>query len=83
VVYIQVVIGIILYIATQRWVDMRFTGEHVIIALLAVGGLEFGAARAKKARLDQNKFRFTVIGFGIALLLVLVAIGGSTAWRFI
>jgi hypothetical protein len=82
-VYIQVVMGLVLYIMLQKWGDMRFTGEHVIIALLAVGGLEFGAARAKRARQDGDKFRFAVIGFGIALLFVLVAIGGSTAWRFV
>ncbi|MFN8454425.1 MAG: hypothetical protein U0401_07095 [Anaerolineae bacterium] len=82
-IYIQVVLGVILYIAIQKWSDMQFTGEHVIIALLAVGGLEFGAGRAKKARKDSEKFRFAVIGFGIALLLILVAIGAATAWRFV
>ncbi len=82
-VYIQVVLGIILYVMLQKWADMRFTGEHVIVALLAVGGLEFGAGRAKKAGQDTEKFRFTVIGFGIALLLVLAAIGAATAWKFV
>lgn len=82
-VYIQVVLGIILYILVQKWADMRFTGEHVIMAFLAVGGLEFGAGRAKKAQKDGEKFRFAVIGFGIALLLILIAIGAATAWTFL
>lgn len=82
-VYIQVVLGIILYIMVQKWADMRFTGEHVIMAFLALGGLEFGAGRAKKAQKDTDKFRFAVIGFGIGLLLILVAIGAATAWTFI
>jgi uncharacterized membrane protein YhaH (DUF805 family) len=82
-VYIQVVLGVILYILLQRWTNMRFTGEHVLTAILAVGGLEFGAARARKARGDANKFRFAFIGFVIALILVLIAIGGATAWTFV
>ncbi len=82
-VYIQMALGVILYIMVQKWTDMKFTGEHVIMALLAVGGIEFGAGRAKKALQDSAKFRFGLIGFGIALLLVLVAIGGATAWKFV
>ena len=61
---------------------MRFIGEHVIIALLAVGGIEFGAARSKKAEGASNKFKFAFIGFAIALVLILVAIGGATQWAF-
>ena len=82
-IYIQVVLGVILYILLQRWTNMRFTGEHVIMAILAVGGLEFGAARARKARGDANKFKFAFIGFVMALILVLVTIGGATAWGFV
>jgi hypothetical protein len=82
-VYIQVALGIILYFLLQGWTNMRFTGEHIIIALLAVGGIEFGAARAKKAQGDAHKFRFAFIGYVIALALILVAIGGATAWRFV
>jgi hypothetical protein len=59
---------------------MRFTAEHVIIALLAVGGVEFGAARAKKASEDAAMFKFTAIGFAIALILVFVAIAGAAAF---
>lgn len=82
-IYIQVVLGVILYILIQGWSNVQLTGEHVVMALLAVGGLEFGAARAKKARGDANKFKFAFIGFVIAVVLVLVAIGGVTEWRFV
>jgi hypothetical protein len=82
-IYIQVVLGAILYILIQGWTNMRFTGEHVIMAILAVGALEFGAARARKASGDANKFKLAFIGFGIALILALVAIGGATAWSFV
>ncbi|MCL4299244.1 MAG: hypothetical protein KJ077_26150 [Anaerolineae bacterium] len=77
-VYIQVVLGVILYVLFQGWTNMRFTGEHVIVALLAVGGVEFGAARARKASGDTAMFRFTVIGFAIALILILLAIASAT-----
>jgi hypothetical protein len=79
-VYIQVVLGVILYVLFQGWTNMRFTAEHVIIALLAVGGVEFGAARARKASKDASMFKFTVIGFAIALILILVAIAGAEAF---
>jgi hypothetical protein len=82
-VYIQMVLGVILYILLQSWTNMRFTGEHVLFAILAIGGVEFGAGRAKKAHGDANKFKFAFIGFVIALILALVAIGGATEWRFV
>lgn len=80
-VYIQVVLGVILYILLQQWTNMRFTGEHVIVALLAVGGLEFGAGRAKKVSSAINMFKFAFIGFAIALVLILVAINAATVVR--
>ena len=44
--YIQVVLGVLLYIVLQQWTNMRFTGEHVVIALLAVGAADFLARAA-------------------------------------
>ena len=78
VVYVQVVLGVILYILLQQWTNMRFTGEHVIVALLAVGGVEFGVGRAKKASRTNDMFKFAFIGFAIALILILVAISAAT-----
>jgi len=72
-VYIQVILGIILYVMLQQWNDMRFTGEHVVLALLAVGGVEFAAARARRSR-GRKMFVFTFIGFAIALILIFVAL---------
>ena len=83
ILYVQIVLGVILLILLGRFTDMRLIGEHVIIALLGVGGVEFGAARAKKAEGAKNKFKFASIGFIIALILILVAIGGSTQWTFL
>ena len=76
--YIQVVLGLLLYILLQLWTNMRFTGEHVIIALLAVGAVEFGAARARKSS-GSKMYMFAFIGCALALILVyvaLLAVGG-------
>ena len=73
-VYIQVVLGVILYIVLQRWVNLQFTGEHVVVALLAVGGIEFAAARARKAEGDKDKFKFATIGLIISAVLIYIAL---------
>lgn len=71
--YIQVVLGVLLYIMLQQWTNMRFTGEHVVMALLAVGAVEFGAARAKKST-GSKMFMFAFIGAAVALILIYVAL---------
>ena len=82
-VYVQVVLGVILYIVAQKWAaGFGFVGSHIIPAVLAVGAIEFGAARSKKADGSQKKFMFAFIGFIIALVLVygaLATVGGIFA----
>lgn len=73
-VYVQVILGLILFLLLQKWSNIAFIGSHVVPALLAVGGIEFGAARAKKAA-GNKKFMFAFIGFIIALVLVFGALG--------
>jgi len=77
--YIQVLLGIVLYVLRQEWAaGMAILGGHVIPAILAVGGVEFGAARARKST-GQKKFMFAFIGFIIALILLygaLATVGG-------
>ncbi len=82
IIYVQIVLGLILFILRQRWTDMQFFGEHVVVALLAVGGVEFGAARSKKVSGATKKFKFAFIGFALALLLIIAAIGAATQWQF-
>lgn len=77
--YIQVALGIVLWILMGYWSNMRFTGEHAIVLLLALGAVEFGAARAKKLEDPTSKYKFGAIGLIIALVLVIVglqAVGG-------
>lgn len=72
-IYIQVVLGVVLYILRQHWNNMQFTGEHVVVALLAVGAVEFGAARAKKSR-GAKMFTYGFIGLGLGLVLLYLAL---------
>lgn len=74
VIYFQVILGVILYILLQMWSHLPFTGEHVLVALLSVGGIEFAAARAKKAADDTAKFRFAFIGLAVAFVLIYIAL---------
>lgn len=81
-VYIQVLLGVILYIFLQKWTNMRFTGEHVIIMLLAVGGVEFASARARKTAGSAGKFKLAFIGLAVSFVLIYVgvqAVGGLFA----
>jgi len=73
-VRVQVVLGLILFILLQRWSNMGILFGHVVPALLAVGGVEFGVARATKAT-GNKKFMFAFIGFIIALVLIIGALG--------
>ena len=83
IMYVQVVLGVTLYILSQKWaVGFSFIGSHIIPALLAVGAVEFGAARSRKAEGSQKKFMFAFIGFVIAIVLVygaLATVGGIFA----
>lgn len=73
VIYIQVLLGVILYIFLQKWTNMSFTGEHVIIMLLAVGGVEFASSRARKSAGSAGKFRMAFIGLAVSFVLIYVA----------
>jgi hypothetical protein len=73
-VHVQVVMGLILYLLRSRWSDMRFTGEHVIMALAAVAVLEVAAARSKKAADPSARLRSASTGFLIGLVLVSIVI---------
>lgn len=81
-IYVQVLLGIILYILLQKWTNMRFTAEHTIILLLAVGGIEFAVGRAKKSAGSTDKFRMAFIGLAVSFVLIYVglqAVGGLFA----
>jgi len=56
-----------------------FAVEHTLLMIIAVVVAHIGRARAKKAATDAGKFKQTAIFFGIALVLVFLAI----PWPFL
>lgn len=51
-----------------------FAAVHVTLMLVAVVVLTIGSALARRAATDREKFRATAIYFGVALLLILLAV---------
>ncbi len=84
---IQLLIGLILYF-TGVWFDQLkhigesmkdpttrfFTMEHSLLMIIAWILVHAGRISVKKAVTSQAKFKKTLIFFGIALLLILIAI---------
>lgn len=56
-----------------------FAVEHALLMIIAVIVAHIGRSRAKKAAADAGKFKQTAIFFGIALVLVFLAI----PWPFL
>lgn len=56
-----------------------FAVEHALLMIIAVVVAHIGRSRAKKATADAGKFKQTAIFFGIALVLVFLAI----PWPFL
>jgi hypothetical protein len=56
-----------------------FAVEHALLMIIAVVVAHIGRSRAKKAAADAGKFKQTAIFFGIALVLVFLAI----PWPFL
>ena len=88
-VRLQFILGIILFFipvgfAQAAWRsidtamvvrDLRFFGlEHPLQMIIAVALIETGAARSKRAAERVAKYRWALISFAIALLLILAAI---------
>ncbi|HEY6082784.1 MAG TPA: hypothetical protein VIU45_04945, partial [Chitinophagaceae bacterium] len=86
---LQFLIGIILYFAegwSANWTGGRlrevmhnsaerfFTLEHVVLMLIALIIVHIGRAVVKKAATSQEKHKKTLIYFGVAILLILLAI---------
>lgn len=83
----QVLLGIILYIAKQKWkgfahmdVDVVrfFAIEHMLGMLIVVALISIGRGRSKRSQEPVKKHRYIAVWFGIALVLVLV----SFPWPF-
>jgi len=64
--------------AAMKDADLRFYAvEHFAMMLIAVVLVHIGRAKAKKAKVDRNKFKTAFIFFAIALVVILAAIPWS------
>jgi hypothetical protein len=53
--YVQVLMGLVLYVSAAGWTDLRFTAEHPLLALASVAVVESASARARRAETDATK----------------------------
>jgi hypothetical protein len=59
--------------------EVRFFGiEHITMMLLAIILITIGSAKAKRKKIDEEKFKTLFIWFGIGLLIIL----SSIPWEF-
>jgi hypothetical protein len=86
--HIQLIIGFILYFkspivsyfreqgsATLRYTDIAFFSVfHIAFMVIAILLITIGAAKAKRAKTDYDKHRQTFWWFGVAALLIFLAI---------
>lgn len=88
ILHTQLLIGVYLYIISPIikyfWQDASvnlinlnlsfFALIHLSLMLTAIVVMTIGASLAKRQSADQQKFRTTVLYFGIAFLLILIAV---------
>ena len=82
--HVQFVIGLILYFISPKVVfsgeamksDVLrfFLVEHIVLMLIAVILITVGYSRSKKAVTDRSRFRWILIPYLIALILILAGI---------
>jgi hypothetical protein len=73
---IQLLIGLALWVAEQRWSigDTFLTWLHPLLMIAAVGLAHVGRARADRAEGDKARGMAAAMFFGASLLVVLAAI---------
>ncbi len=85
--HLQLLIGLILYFFTSQWVRFEgmgevmndpklrfFTLEHIALGLIAIILITIGRSRSKRAYSEIAKHKRIAIFFGIALILIFLAI---------
>ncbi len=81
---LQVVFGLVLYVAQRSWGASVFIAYvHPLIMLVALAVVHIFGARAKRASTPTVQYRTLALGFALALFLVTAAIPAyswSRAW---
>ena len=83
---VQALIGIVLYVFLSPLTKVAFSDfgaamkdsmlrfyavEHILVMLIALALIHIGKAKAKKAKTDASKHKFSAIFFTIAFILIL------------
>ena len=84
--HLQLVIGVILYVSrgwshnfsnmavTMKTTALRYwTVEHITMMIIAIVFITIGNIRSKKMDTDAGKYKQVLIWFGLALLVIIVA----------
>lgn len=84
VVSLQVLLGVIIWLAEGRWSDGLFLGViHPLVMIVALGVIQVGTARIKRASDDAAKHRTLALSLLLGLFLITAAIPSyswSRAW---
>lgn len=94
--HLQLLVGFLLYffyspITTMAMENMKiamkaapvryWAVEHISVMLIAIVVAQFGSIKVKKTSGDKKKFKFQLIFFGLALLLILSRIPWNESAR--
>jgi hypothetical protein len=73
---VEVLLGIIIWIAEQRWAGggRQFQFEHPLMMLVALAVAHVAAARARRVPAPRLAARMRALGSGLSLLLIVAGI---------
>jgi len=87
IAHVQLVVGFTLYIKSPIvqffWASSKkntpleisfFGWIHILLMLIAIVVITIGSAKVKRTKHDQDKFKTLLIWFGLALLIIFLAI---------
>lgn len=84
IISLQVLLGIVIWVVERRWGDGLFLGVvHPLVMLGALGIVQVGSARIKRASDGPAKHRTLALSLLLALVLITAAIppdAWSRAW---
>lgn len=73
-VYLQVLMGVVLYIIRQAWLIPGYTTGHVIPGFIGMFMVAKASGWAKRGKTDRDKFQWAFIGLVVGSILILVGV---------
>jgi len=74
IAHVQLMIGMVMYFKSASFEPLFFRVIHISMMITAILVITIGSALSKRQEEDQQKFRILFLFFGIALLIILIAI---------